>query len=183
MHHDVRIAAHNVATLTGHTQEVCGLKWSPEGHQLASGGNENLLCIWDAAASGARAGAPQLPKFSCSEHQAAVKALAWSPHERNLIASGGGTNDRCIKFTNSMTGACLNSIDTESQVCSLLWNPYEKEILSFHGFSRNELCLWKYPSMCKVKELTGHTARVLHMAMSPSGGQVVSAGADETISL
>jgi cell division cycle protein 20 (cofactor of APC complex) len=80
-----------------------------------------------------------------------------------------------------MTGACLNSIDTESQVCSLLWNPYEKEILSFHGFSRNELCLWKYPSMSKVKELTGHTARVLHMAMSPSGGQVVSAGADETL--
>jgi len=124
----------NVATLTGHTQEVCGLKWSPEGHQLASGGNENLLCIWDDAASGTRAGAPQLPKFSCSEHQAAVKALAWTPHERNLIASGGGTNDRCIKFTNSMTGACLNSIDTESQVCSLLWNPYEKEILSSNGF-------------------------------------------------
>ena len=156
---------------------MCGLKWSPDGTQLASGGNDNLLCIWDASQSGRM----QQPKFAMSEHQAAVKALAWSPHERHLVASGGGTADRCIKFTNTMTGAVLNSIDTGSQVCALQWNPHEKEILSSHGFSKNELCLWKYPSMCKVKELTGHTARVLHMAVSPSGGQVVSAGADETL--
>jgi cell division cycle protein 20 (cofactor of APC complex) len=185
VHHDVRVQNHHVATLKGHTQEVCGLKWSPEGHQLASGGNDNLLCIWDAAASGSRSASAlpsvQAPKFKMGEHSAAVKALAWSPHERNLVASGGGTADRCIKFTNTMTGSVLNSIDTGSQVCSLLWNPHEKEILSSHGFSKNELCLWKYPSMCKVKELTGHTARVLHMAASPNGSSVVSAGADETL--
>jgi cell division cycle 20, cofactor of APC complex len=181
VHHDVRIQSHQVGTLKGHTQEVCGLKWSPEGHALASGGNDNLLCIWDAAAAGQRSNVVQQPKFSLGEHCAAVKALAWSPHERNLVASGGGTADRCIKFWNTQTGSMLNSIDTGSQVCSLLWNPHEKEILSSHGFSKNELCLWKYPSMCKVKELTGHTARVLHMATSPNGSSVVSAGADETL--
>ena len=35
--------------------------------------------------------------------------------------------------------------------------------------------------MAKVKELTGHTARVLHMAASPDGTMVCSAGADETL--
>jgi cell division cycle protein 20 (cofactor of APC complex) len=35
--------------------------------------------------------------------------------------------------------------------------------------------------MVKVKEMTGHTARVLHMAASPDGNQVVSAAADETL--
>jgi cell division cycle protein 20 (cofactor of APC complex) len=35
--------------------------------------------------------------------------------------------------------------------------------------------------MAKVKELDGHTARVLHMAVSPDGSQVVSAAADETL--
>ena len=75
----------------------------------------------------------------------------------------------------------INSIDTGSQVCSLLWSPHEKEILSSHGFLRNEINLWRYPSMVKVKELTGHTARVLHMAASPDGASVVSAGADETL--
>ena len=35
--------------------------------------------------------------------------------------------------------------------------------------------------MAKVKELDGHTARVLHMAVSPDGRSVVSAAADETL--
>ena len=32
---DVRIQEHVVATLRGHTQEVCGLRWSPDGKNLA----------------------------------------------------------------------------------------------------------------------------------------------------
>ncbi|RYY86081.1 hypothetical protein EON63_06395 [archaeon] len=31
-----------------HTHEVCGLAWSPDSTLLASGGNDNLLCVWDA---------------------------------------------------------------------------------------------------------------------------------------
>ena len=47
--------------------------------------------------------------------------------------------------------------------------------------SQNQLCVWKYPSMAKMAELTGHTARVLHMAQSPDGHTIVSAAADETL--
>jgi len=177
VNHDVRIAKHQLSTMCSHTQEVCGLSWSPDGTTLASGGNDNTLCLWDVHTSGST----HSPRFSLTDHQAAVKALAWSPHERNLLATGGGTADRSIKFWNSQTGALLNSIDTGSQVCSLLWNPHEKEILSSHGFAKNQLCLWKYPTMAKVKELNGHTARVLHLAQSPDGSTVVSAAADETL--
>jgi WD40 repeat protein len=35
--------------------------------------------------------------------------------------------------------------------------------------------------MTRVAELTGHTSRVLHMAMSPDGTTVVSAAGDETL--
>ena len=48
-------------------------------------------------------------------HQAAVKALAWCPFQSNLLASGGGTADRSIRFWNTITGAHLNAIDTHSQ--------------------------------------------------------------------
>jgi cell division cycle protein 20 (cofactor of APC complex) len=178
VNHDVRVAAHAVQTLRGHTQEVCGLEWSPDGSTLASGGNDNKLCLWDVNQS-----ATPRPRFTLTDHQAAVKALAWSPHDRNLLATGGGTADRCIKFWNSQTGSLLNSIDTGSQVCALQWNRHEKEILSSHGFAQNQLCLWKYPTMTKVKELKGHTARVLHMSSSPDGSCVVSAAADETLRL
>ena len=176
VNHDVRIARHNTAVLSSHTQEVCGLSWSPDGTTLASGGNDNMLCLWDAATS-----STSRPRFTLTEHQAAVKALAWSPHERNLLATGGGTADRTIKFWNSQSGSLLNSIDTGSQVCALQWNPHEKEILSSHGFARNQLSLWKYPTMAKIKDLDGHTSRVLHMATSPDGCTVVSGAADETL--
>lgn len=183
VHHDVRVQNHHVATLLGHEQEVCGLSWSPDGSLLASGGNDNLLCLWDQASTSGIGGRSQTfsPRHRLAEHQAAVKALAWCPFERNILATGGGTADRCIKFWNGANGALLNSIDTGSQVCSLLWSKHEKELLSSHGFSENQLCLWKYPSMVKLKELTGHTSRVLHLAQSPDGASVVSAAPDETI--
>lgn len=180
--HDVRGQRQHVATYRGHSQEVCGLTWSPDGATLASGGNDNMLCLWDKNfALPATANSSVAARQVLTGHQAAVKALAWCPWERNVLASGGGTADRTIKFWNTSTGALQNSIDTNSQVCGLLWSKSEKEILSSHGFSHYQLCLWKYPTMSMVKELKGHTARVLHMAMSPDGSTVVSAAADETL--
>lgn len=181
INHDVRVRDHLVSQFQGHSQEVCGLKWSDSGQQLASGGNDNLLHIWDVKAMSSSSSSGTQYLHRCNKHQAAVKALAWCPYQANLLASGGGTADRCIKFWNTQTGVCVNNQDTRSQVCALQWNRHQKELLSSHGFSQNQLCLWKYPAMVKVGELTGHTARVLHLAQSPDGTTVVSAGADETL--
>jgi cell division cycle protein 20 (cofactor of APC complex) len=178
LNHDVRIQNHVVGRMTHHTQEVCGLAWSPDGSYLASGANDNTLCIMDQASM---MSLDAQPKHVLTDHTAAVKALAWSPHERNLLASGGGTTDRCIKFWNASTGALVNNIDTGSQVCALQWSPFEKEILSSHGYAENQLSLWKYPSLARVKDLKGHTSRVLHMVTSPDGSMVCTGAADETL--
>lgn len=172
-HHDVRQEKHHLWTSNGHQEEICGLQWSPDGSQLASGGNDNLCCIWNANST--------IPLFTFKESAAGVKALAWCPWEKNVLATGGGTADMHIRFYNTHSGTMLNSINTESQVCSLTWGKHEKEILSSHGFSQNQLTLWKYPSMVKVTELNGHTSRVLHTSASPDGSTVCSAAADETL--
>lgn len=162
INNDVRVRSPIVDTYQGHNQEVCGLKWSASGQQLASGGNDNLLHVWDRSMASSNTSTEWLHRLE--DHTAAVKALAWCPFQGNLLASGGGGGDRSIKFWNTHTGACLNSIDTGSQVCALLWNKNERELLSSHGFTKNQLTLWKYPSMVKTAELTGHTSRVLFMA-------------------
>lgn len=181
IHHDVRQREHLIGTITGHTQEVCGIKWSPDAKYLASGGNDNLVNIWTAdAAAGSAATSPVLV---LNEHQAAIRAIDWCPWQSNILATGGGTADRCIKFWNVSNGSCLNSVDTKSQVCSLLFSKNYKELISAHGFANNQLTVWKYPSMVKQVDLVGHTQRVLQMAMSPDGSTVLSAGADETLRL
>ncbi|KAL6342532.1 hypothetical protein AAG906_012381 [Vitis piasezkii] len=117
INNDVRVHSHIVATFRGHRQEVCGLKWSTSGQQLASGGNDNLLYIWDRSMASMHSRSQWLHRLE--DHTAAVKALAWCPFQRNLLASGGGGSDGCIKFWNIHTGACLNSVDTAHSACSV----------------------------------------------------------------
>lgn len=172
-HRDVRQPDQYLRKLVGHKQEVCGLRWNTEDGQLASGGNDNKLMVWDKLS--------ETPLWKFSEHTAAVKAIAWSPHQHNLLASGGGTADRRIKFWNTSTGACIQELDTGSQVCNLAWSKNSNELVSTHGYSQNQIVVWKYPSMTQVASLTGHTYRVLYLAMSPDGQTVVTGAGDETL--
>jgi cell division cycle protein 20 (cofactor of APC complex) len=192
--HDIRSPNHIVSTFKGHEGEVCGLKWNEEGTTLASGSADDILCIWDAAmtSSQQRAGgcyppaafAETRPRLQLEAHEGAVKALDWCPFRRGVLASGGGSSDGCIKVWNSNSGAVLNSVDTFSQVCSVVWSKHQPELCSAHGSSKNELTLWKYgsgSSLTKVKEFAGHTKRVLDLVRSPDGETVVSISADETM--
>jgi cell division cycle 20-like protein 1 (cofactor of APC complex) len=66
------------------------------------------------------------PISKFNQHSAAVKALAWSPHTHGVLASGGGSADRTIKFWNTLEGNLLDSIDTGSQVCNLMFSKTTK---------------------------------------------------------
>ena len=139
LNRDPRCSSPYVQRLTGHKQEICGLKWSPDEQQLCSGGNDNKVMVWNSGTTS--------PLFKFSDHIAAVKAVAWSPHQHGLLASGGGTADRHIKFRNTLTGETINSIDTGSQVCNLVFGKTVNELVSTHGYSFNEVNIWKYPKM------------------------------------
>jgi len=177
--------------LVGHRQEVCGLKWSPDAQYLASGGNDNKLFVWSNTGSGsngggqtaanANQGGTTSPMQTYTEHLAAVKAIAWSPHHHGLLASGGGTADRYIRFWNTLTHQPMQSVDTGSQVCNLAWSKHASELVSTHGYSQNQILVWQYPSLVQVAKLTGHSYRVLYLAMSPDGEAIVTGAGDETL--
>ena len=170
---DVRSSEDSICKFSGHKQEICGLKWSFDENMLASGGNDNKLFIWSLKMQA------EVTRFS--QHQAAVKAIGWSPHQHNILASGGGTADRCIRFWNIQTLQMQECIDTGSQVCNLTFSKNVNELVSTHGYSLNQIMVWKYPSMQKVATLTGHTYRVLYLAMSPCGQNIVTGAGDETL--
>ena len=54
------------------------------------------------------------------------------------------------RIWNTTNMSQLQSLDTGSQVSSIVWNSDYKELITGHGFSQNQLTVWKYPSLSKV---------------------------------
>lgn len=169
---DIRIKNSVVKRFNTHKQEICGLKWSPDGNYFASGGNDNKLCVFSPKT---------IHPLMKKTHKAAVKAIAWSPRRVGLLASGAGTADRCIRLWNVNDKKLLSTKETGSQVCNLAFSKHSDEIISTHGFSNNEICVWNSNNFRKIKTLKGHLSRVLYLAMSPCGNFIVSGAGDETL--
>jgi cell division cycle protein 20 (cofactor of APC complex) len=121
------------------------------------------------------------PKWTKRNHTAAVKALAWCPWQQNLLATGGGSADKHIHFWMTTTGARSSSLETNSQVTSLMWSPHSKELMSTHGFPDHNISLWSYPSLQKIYDVPAHDSRVLASALSPDGTTVATAAGDENL--
>jgi cell division cycle 20-like protein 1 (cofactor of APC complex) len=62
-----------------------------------------------------------------------------------------------------------------------MFSKNSQEIVSTHGYSLNQIILWKFPTMQKIQTLTGHSYRVLYLGMSPDGENIVTGAGDETL--
>jgi len=123
---------------------------------LASGGNDNVVNIWDGRLGDVVEGSRGTAKWTKRNHTAAVKvsnpettwanvahprhpclqAIAWC-RGNHPSCERWGTNDATINVWNSTTGARLHSLKTPSQVTSVQWSPHKKEILTTHGYPNN----------------------------------------------
>lgn len=177
LNNDVRISKNIVNSLDNHIAEVCGLEWRSDGLQLASGGNDNLVNIWDYRKS--------TPTFTKTAHNAAVKAIAWCPTQLNLLATGGGLSCKKIHFWNTNTGTRINTIETETPVTSLHWgysNGVGREIVSTHGLPTNEISVYSYPSLQKTGVIIdAHSNRILNSELSPDGTMLATISPDENL--
>ena len=190
---DVRSPEGETWIINQHKQEICSLKYSPELDLLSSGGNDNVAYIWDVRKLNNKLlnisnlneinnnDSKIKPYVVNNYHMAAVKAMAWCPWQRHILATGGGTKDKTIKVFNCDSNKIIKNVETGSQVCSLLWNKKEREIISSHGFNKNQITIWNYQKMKKVCELKGHMSRVLYLTMSPDENYICSGSGDETL--
>ncbi|RLV89327.1 Meiosis-specific APC/C activator protein AMA1 [Spathaspora sp. JA1] len=187
-----------------HQQHICGLALISTNDELAVGANDNCCTIWDIQ----DIYNPVL-KFVLP-HNAAIKALSYCPWTQSLLATGGGSKDRKIRFWHTSTGTLLNEYYTDGQITSLNWSHYSKEIVATFGFggggghrsiSRNRngnttsgtttsnnnqqstlLCVYSYPAMIpKVEVTAAYNLRILSSTMSPDNCSICVATNDSTI--
>lgn len=83
-------------------------------------------------------------------HRAAIKAIAFHPWNSGLIATGGGSNDKCIHFFDTVSGASLATIAVSAQVTSLTWSATGHEIAATFGYAHPEhpfrVAVFRWPS-------------------------------------
>lgn len=63
----------------------------------------------------------------------------------------------------------------------MIFSKNSQELVTTHGFSQNQVMVWKYPNVQQVGMLTGHSSRVLYLSMSPDGENIVTGAGDETL--
>ena len=189
---DLRIKSPEISKIKKHKQEICSLRYSIEGDLLASGGNDNIAYIWDIRNlknnifnflfDENSVNPYEIRPYSVNNlHQAAVKAMNWCPWKRHVLATGGGSKDKSIKIYSCDCNKLIKNINTESQVCALVWNEKEKEIISSHGYNKNQIIVWNYEKAKKICELKGHMDRVLYMVKSPDEKYICTGSGDETL--
>lgn len=176
---DVRVKNHVIQSWDDHHHglEVCGLAYRSDGLQLASGGNDNSMVVWDTRMS--------QPQFVKRQHQAAVKALSWNPDISTLLASGGGSNDQKIHFWNTNSGIRVNTIDTGTQISSLHWGQStnnKREIVATGGEPKNAISVYNYENRLKVAEIiNAHESKIISSQLSPDETTLCTIGGDENL--
>jgi cell division cycle 20-like protein 1 (cofactor of APC complex) len=116
-----------------HKGSALGVAWSHDGQYLASGGSDKCVCVWDPRALFDRRG-EAAPLYSLPEiHDSSVKAMAWSPHQEGLLATGGGYADAAINVLDTLRGKYVKRINTGAQVCDVKWAKNTTDLITAQG--------------------------------------------------
>ncbi|KAG0706200.1 hypothetical protein DFH29DRAFT_798679 [Suillus ampliporus] len=200
---DIRMRA-EITRITGHKRRVHGVKWSVDGHHLATGDESGIVHVWDHRASDLLTNGDKNIRM---KHKGPVKALSWSPWLHGLLATGGGSPDGEIKIWNTgkiaPSSGPTHTISLQTTITSLHWSPHCKELLSTHGSSwaasqsnvhsvaqasapsvENSLVVHSYPSCQRIVNVKAHSAPVGHSCIGPDGCSVFTVSpVEETIKM
>jgi len=153
-------------TLSGHSDRVCSVAFSPDGALLASGSDDGTIKLWDVE-SGQEV-------HTLGESNAGMWDVDFSL-DGALLATG--SVDQSVKLWDVASGQLLHTLAGHtSAVFSVAFAPDGAWLAS--GSARPELHikLWDVESGQEVRTLTGQETDVHNLAFSPDGTLLAAVG-------
>ncbi|TDD29099.1 hypothetical protein E1287_31600 [Actinomadura sp. KC06] len=152
-------------TLSGHTDHVYSVAFSPDGRTLASGGKDGTVRLWDVSAV--------RPVAVLDDYPNQVEAVAYSPDGKLLAAAGMGAT---IQFWDTASRRAAFVLKRDAfQILSLGFSPNGR-ILAAGGDVNATVELWNMTTRRVIGGVGNLSYGAESLAFSPDGKLLVTGG-------
>ncbi len=150
--------------LTGHTDWVYSVSFSPDGETLVSGSLDDTIRLWDANTG--------RHIRTLRGHTASVYSVSFSPDGQTLAS---GSSDDTIRLWDANTGRHIRTLRGHTaSVYSVSFSPDGQTLAS--GSYDDTIRLWDVATGDEIRKIIGHTSWVETVVFSPDGKTLASCG-------
>lgn len=158
-----------VTTLIGQKDDIDAVIFSPDSNQLATGGDDNLIIIWDSKTW------KEIRRLK--GHKDSVRSIAFSSNGK-ILASGDSGHK--VVLWDIETGKELRRIKVSDDINSVIFSPDGKH-LAIASDSKN-LLFWNISSEIDPLKFTGgHNNDINAVVISRDGKFLASGGSDKSV--
>ncbi len=157
-----------VRQLVGHTDWVWAVAYSPDGQQLATGGDDRTVRLWNSTGR---------QTHLLQGHRRSVHSVAYSPDGQQLATA---SNDHTVRIWNTATGTTSQRLSGHTApVRSAAFSP-DGHLLAT-GSDDYTVRVWNITTGQQTHQLDGHNDAVAAVAFSPDGHHLASGGNDHNV--
>jgi WD40 repeat protein len=152
----------------GHIDEIKGVAFSQDGHQIASGGLDNAVRVWDVATG-------KVDKV-LQGHTKQIWGVAFHPNNRQVFSASWDTTVRLWDIkTGNEARRYTHPLDVNGLAIARDGATFLSACDDKHAY------LWNTATGDQIRGYPGHTNFVYAVAFAPDGKHIATGGVDRTV--